>query len=760
MMKIATRLGLAALLCAGLQACVSSETTVKHAGYTEIRYSRTSPFLSNTDVVLGYNPASGVSILREKGLPFKDLNRNGMLDPYEDWRLTDEERATDLASRMSVEQIAGLMLYSLHQPIMDSCLTDAQRQFLTEDNLRHVLITKVASARTAAVWNNRLQAYLEGIDLGIPSNNSSDPRNYTEPDGEYNAGSGGDISHWPREIGLGATFDTALIRRHAEVCSREYRALGICTALSPQVDIATDPRWRRFYGTFSEDPKLNTDIAIAYVDGFQSSYGTDERHDGWGWQSVNAMVKHWPGGGAGEAGRDAHHSIGKYAVYPGGGFNLHKQPFAEGAFRLPGKTKMASAVMPYYTVSWNQDPSGKNVANGFSEYIIGELLRKEQHYDGVVCTDWGIVSDYSNVRNNAGKPWGVEHYSLAERHYLVLRAGCDQFGGVNDKEPIVAAYHIWAEKHGEESARERFEMSARRLLLNIFRVGLFENPYVSPEVAEEVVGSEAFMREGYEAQLRSIVMLKNHNHALPLRGENLKVYAPKRHIPSHYDFWSFYTEPRDEYSVDTTLLNHYFTFVSNPAEADFALVEIDSPIDKFGYDQELAAAGKYAYIPITLQYEDYTATNAREEVIADGGDPLESFTNRSYQGRSAHAYNKCDMELVRETRRLMGNKPLILAVNVERPMVFSEVEPYADAVFCLFGVSNQALLDIVSGKAEPSALLPMQMPLNMQTVEAQCEDLPGDMDCYVDADGNTYDFAFGLNWQGPIADWRTERYKR
>ena len=206
-------------------------------------------------------------------------------------------------------------------------LSDNQRDFLTNDGVRHVLITSVESPEAAARWNNNLQALVEGTGLGIPANNSSDPRHRTRAEAEFNAGSGGEISMWPDSIGLAATFDPDLVQQFGEIASKEYRALGIATALSPQIDLATEPRWFRFSGTFGEDPDLATDMARTYVEGFQSSE-TDAAVEGrWGYQSVNAMAKHWPGGGPGEAGRDAHFGFGKYAVYPGGNFDLHLLPF-------------------------------------------------------------------------------------------------------------------------------------------------------------------------------------------------------------------------------------------------------------------------------------------------------------------------------------------------------------------------------------------------------------------------------------------------
>ena len=427
---------------------------------------------------LGYSPQSGVKLLHIDGHVFKDLNRNDSLDAYEDWRLTAQERAADLARQLSVEEIAGLMLYSSHQsvPMVDrmgfgastyggkafdesgakaSALSDDQKRFLRDDHLRAVLVTGVESPAVAAEWNNNMQAFVEGLDHGIPANTSSDPRHEAKATTEFNAGAGGQISLWPTSLGLAATFDPKLVYRFGEIASEEYRALGIATALSPQVDIATEPRWFRFNGTFGEDPQLATDMARAYCDAFQTTPETK----GWGMKSVNAMVKHWYGYGAQEGGRDSHFASGKYAVYPGKNLAMHKRPFVDGAFKLDGGTLMASAVMPIYSILWNQDPSGENVGGSFSKWMIEQQLRGEARFEGVVCTDWGITKDMKVLDSpRGGKPWGVEALTEAERHYKILLAGVDQFGGNNEIGPVIEAYQMWAKEFGEESARQRFEL--------------------------------------------------------------------------------------------------------------------------------------------------------------------------------------------------------------------------------------------------------------------------------------------------------------
>lgn len=727
--------------------------------------------------VLGFSPASGVKIITIDQYAFKDLNKNGTLDTYEDWRLSANERAKDLAHKMTLEQIAGLMLYSAHQSIpgggnnffgpvtyngksyaesgaKPSDLSDAQKKFLEEDNLRHVLVTGVASPAIAAQWNNNAQAMAEKLGLGIPINTSSDPRHGSDSYAEFNAGAGGAISMWPGTLGIASSFDPELMRQFGEIGSKEYRALGITTALSPQIDLATEPRWSRFDGTMGEDPDLATDMARAYVDGFQSS----DKGKGWGLQSVNAMIKHWPGGGPEEGGRDGHFGYGAYAVYPGNNLKDHLKPFTEGAFKLEGPTQMASAVMPYYTISYGQDPKNNDlVGNGFNSYLITDLLRGTYGYDGVVCTDWMITGDVAAVDLFQGKSWGVETLTIAERHYKALEAGVDQFGGNNVMGPVLEAYKMGVTEHGEAYMRKRFETSAVRLLKNIFRVGLFENPYLDVKETDKIVGNADYMKAGYDAQLRSIIMLKNKENILPLK-EKMKVYVPKRHIAASKNWFGIETPEKNEYPFHMDLIHKYFEVVATPEAADFALVGIKNPDGGVGYSSDDVAKGGNGYVPISLQYGTYTATDARATSLA-GGSPLEDFTNRSYKGKTITANNTTDMNLVNDTKAKMGKKPVIVIINISKPMVFSEIEESASAILVHMGVQDQALMDILIGNSEPSALLPFQMPVDMKTVEEQFEDVPRDMQAYKDNEGNTYDFAFGLNWKGVITDDRVKKYK-
>lgn len=768
--------------------------------------------------VLGIGETSGIRLIEEDGIVFKDMAQCGRLLPYEDWRLDAQTRAKDLAKRLSIEEIAGLMLYSSHQIVPATnelffagsyggksfeesgakpwTLTDQQKEFLTKDRIRHVLAMKLLDARTAAKWNNEMQSLAEGTGFGIPVNISSDPRHgASAASAEFKAGNGQDTSKWPEGIGLSATFDPEICRRFAQIAAREYRAMGITTALSPQIDLATEPRWMRFGDTFGEHAELTIAMAKAYCDGMQTSVSpiaaengadtpakaqsdfwenaiAENRADmpakaqcgtdaGWGPFSVNAMAKHWPGGGTGEGGRDAHFAYGKYAVYPGGNFSEHLRPFTEGAFQLDGPTKQAAAIMPYYTISWDADAQcTDHVGNSFNHYLIHDLLRQKYGYDGVVCTDWGITHDHAEgIAPRGGACWGVETLSEAQRHYRALMNGVDQFGGNNEIGPVLEAYAMGCKEHGAAAMRERMEQSAVRLLINMFRCGLFENPYVDSGESNAIVGCEAFCREGMDAQRKSVVLLKNSGgqaSVLPLK--RCKVFVPKRYIRAYTDFFGRTCGDTWVDPIPADVLEKYYDIAETPEEADAAIVLIMAPESEC-YQADDVNKGGNGYFPISLQYRPYTAALARKVSIA-GGDPYEPSRDRSYYGKTNVTINEQDLDNVLEMRRRMGTKPVIVIDVLNKPSVMAEFEPSADAIVAEFGVQPEAVLDIISGKYEPSGLLPLQIPVNMETVERQQEDVPFDMEPYTDGCGHAYDFGFGMDWKGVIRDGRTQRFHR
>ena len=709
-----------------------------------------------------------VGLIEKDGCFFKDFEGTGELVPYEDWRLSPEERAADLASRLSIEEMAGLMMYSPHQLVpgrnegwfvatygggksleesglQEWDLTDQQQAFLTEDHVRYVLAMELKNGMVAARWNNEMQALCEKLPHGIPVNISTDPRHGAGSSSAEFKTEARDTSKWPTGLGLAATFSPDLVRKFSRIAALEYRALGITTELGPQIDLGTEPRWMRIPDTYGQSSDLVTDYAKAYCEGLQND---PENNDTWGSNSVAAMVKHWPGGGPCEAGRDAHYPFGKFAVYPGNNLEEHLKPFLEGAFKLGGTGK-ASAVMPYYTVSYGVDPSGKNVGNSYSRYIIKDMLRDKYGFDGVICTDWLITADPEPIVDSFGsRCFGVEDMTEAERHLCIIENGVDQFGGNCDIKPIMEAFRMGAEIHGEEEMRKRFAESARRLLVNSFRCGLFENPYLDPDKSAAVLGCDEFVKAGFDAQLKSIVMVKN-NGALPVRGRK-KAYIPGRHIDAHENFLRFMVDAVDLPGADPKTVGQFYDITDDPEDADIAICFIESPISD-GYTEETG------YRPIILQYRPYTAHEARETSIA-GGDFRESSNNRSYKGVRNTAANESDLDMVVKTRKLMKEKPVIVVIKMNNPCMLAEFEEYADAILVNFGVETRASLMIINGDAEPSGMLPVALPADMASVEKHCEDVPFDYDPYRDSCGNVCDFGFGMNWSGPIHDDRWEKY--
>lgn len=387
----------------------------------------------------------------------------------------------------------------------------------------------------------------------------------------------------------------------------------------------------------------------------------------------------------------------------------------------------------YVSVSYAVDKKyGENVGNSYNKYLITDLLREELGYEGVVCTDWGITHDIGKTEEEfAGKCWGVEHLTEAERHLKALEAGVDQFGGNNDVKPVLEVYKMACEKYGKEVTDARFRRSAYRLLLNIFRTGLFENPYLDLEKSLNIVGCPEFVEKGYQSQLKSITMLKNREHVLPLE-KGMRVYVPERHLKSYLDFMSHPTGEKTVTPAGKKAAADYFTVVETPEEAEAALCFIESPIS-VGYDPEDRKSGGNGYVPVTLQYRPYQAVCARQKSIA-GGDPLEKSENRSYKNKWNQAANEEDLDLVINMRKAMGDKPVIVIVSIKNPMVMSEFEPYADAILAEYGVMPKAVLDVITGKFEPRGLLPIQIPTNMETVECQKEDVALDMECYQDSE--------------------------
>ncbi len=739
---------------------------------------------------LGYSKESGVQLLQSGGFAFKDLNRNGALDPYEDWRLDAETRARDLANQMSGEQIAPYLTHGGW-----GTFTTDKAKFASEDNSGYAYITGGGRGGVTrnlgsstednvnhAIWVNLIQELCESLDFGIPALVSIDPN-----------GQSGIVQC----LALASTMDPNTALEVGKSYSQQYRAAGVSCLLGPQIDLMTSPVMDRGAGTYGEDPALTRDITEAFVSGMQSTWNgsTDE---GWGEDSVMAIMKHYSGAGAAEGGRDDHADIGRFAVFPNNNFEAHLIPFHDGAFNLKNSsTKSAGGIMTNYSISYSADGSlGELIAGAWSEWKYNTLFNSG--WTGFIISDWGPISGSQGS-------WGMEDYTDAERAALAIQRGMTSMGGYSNLEAMQEAWELLVDELGEADALKMMQDRAYENILATMRLGLFENPYNSTNHVRETNCTDETRAYGLETQLDSIVMVKNSNNIIKKSegGDKLTVYIPYRFLYSYTSGWrNSFTASKWEPSVDLEVAAQYYNVVtdtpkdpSGPADdkgnatytendivrasaaeiaaCDLILVGMQSPktASKSVTDEE---TGTTTWYPPVIQYNEYTATTARETSVAgkqieetfnDGYTQQTKVTteNRSYKGQTGDRPGQYGhLEALEYAKNAANGKPVVVLMSMANggSMVFSEVEPLADAILVGYQrVTDEAFLKTVTGEHEPSGLLVAQMPASMEAVEAQTgEDLPRDLECYVDADGNVYDFAYGLNWSGKIDDQRVKTY--
>ncbi|MCD7862017.1 MAG: glycoside hydrolase family 3 C-terminal domain-containing protein [Lachnospiraceae bacterium] len=728
---------------------------------------------------LGYSKKNEISILEDDGYAFKDLNQNGVLDPYEDWRLPVEERVRDLLKQMDLDSKLGLSLHDgmfmvMHMTeealasnrnlrarvalmgktaeelaVMDPTEpTDYHKELIEHDEMRCWLMGAIEGPEYAAEFNNKIQEIAEGHKYGIPVYFSTNPRAFQDAHSDT---TNRDVSKWPSNLGMGATFDPGVAQHMAELVSQEYRAMGITMELGPQIDLASDPRWNRMNATYGANEKLNADMARAVCDGLQTTVG---EADGWGKDSVLAMCKHWPGS-TGEGGRESHNESGKYSVYPGGNFEKHIFPWTGGAFQLNGPTGQCGGVMSAYDEIWEVGGEEAEISGAsFNKYVVETVLRRQNDFRGFVCTDFWITGNKKKERTTRPQvnAWGYQDVTPEERALKEWESGVDQCGGTNEIEIMRGAYQLAQKKHGPTWADNKINEIASRVLTYGFRVGSFENPYVDKQHAMEFVGNEAFREEGLKAHRKSVVLLKNKG-VLPL-DKNSKVFVADKGRGGVPDRAGHVDTITVEKPIKENELREFCSQAAAPKEADCAIVFMDTPNSGNGFDRK-----NREIVPISLQYRPYTALTAREENIA--GDYVDGVKeNRSYRGKSTITYNEYDLDNLLEVKKQMGDKPVIVVLNCTNSVVPSEFEPYADAVLVTFsGTPNKVVLEALTGAFEPSTLLPFQMPASMEAVEAHMEDTPGDICPYTDSEGHSWDFGYGMNWEGVIADHRVDKYR-
>lgn len=410
-----------------------------------------------------------------------------------------DSRVKDLLGQMTLEEKAGMLFHTMIMMGDGSAMgVDSSENMVLGKHMNHFNLFGSASAAEMATWHNNLQDLAKQTRLGIPVTISTDPRHHFS-DNPFSSMLSGPFSQWPEPTGLAATRDAELVERFADIARQEYLAAGIRVSLHPQIDLATEPRWARINHTFGEDAVLTSELVRAYIRGFQG--------ETLGVHSVSTMTKHFPGGGPQLDGEDPHFPYGREQVYPGGQFDYHLEPF------LAALEAGGSQMMPYYGM-----PIGtayEEVGFGFNKAILTGLLREKLGFDGIICTDWGLVTDAEVFGQTFhARAWGVEHLSRLDRVHKIIEAGADQLGGEACPDLIVELV-----KAGRIT-EERLNTSVARLLREKFALGLFDNPYVDVAKAEETIGRQDFMAAGFEAQKASLTLLKNEG-VLPLRAQNV-----------------------------------------------------------------------------------------------------------------------------------------------------------------------------------------------------------------------------------------------
>ncbi|KAH6981360.1 periplasmic beta-glucosidase/beta-xylosidase [Ilyonectria sp. MPI-CAGE-AT-0026] len=561
-------------------------------------------------------------------------SQSGDILPYRNSTLCIDDRVDDLLSRMTLEEKAGQM-YHARTSLVNNTFDGNIQSNVTDKHITHYVFSGgVNDAHAVATWYNQLQQLALDSGLGIPITISSDPQHgWTDDTAVSNIGAS--FSRWTEPLGIAALRDPKLARTFAEIAREEYVSVGIRQALHPMIDLMTEPRWGRSGGTMGEDANLTSLLVVEYIKGFQG--------DKIGPHSVITTTKHFPGGGPMENGEDSHFEWGKNQIYPGDNFEHHLIPFK--AAIAAGTRQM----MPYYSrpvgTKWEE------VAFAFNKALISGLLKQELGFDGIVVTDWGIVTT---------RAWGLENQTELERTRRAIEAGCDIFGGETKPELVVKLVN-----QGSLS-EARIDTSVRKLIKEKFELGLFDNPFVNPDVAERVVGNEYFSRLGNETQRRAFTLLTNPDDFLPLPLSALDA--------------SFYVE-----GIEPSILkSRNLKVVDTPQEADYAFLRLASPF------KPTTASGLAASI-----------NNGSIEF------------NTTEKSRQAEIYSTV---------------PTVVDIKFNRPAAVPEIADAAAALLGNYGSSHDAFLDIVFGIDgwQPEGQLPFDLPRSMAAVESSKEDVPFD----------------------------------
>ena len=563
--------------------------------------------------------------------------------------MTDD--VTSFAGGLSLDQQLGLLLHPIVDIEEDTDLDSSSgfggptfRELIEGRGVRFIALRMTPSPRATAIVLERLQGLARRTGSRLPIVFSTDPR-HSFIDNALAAHSAQGVSQWPENIGLGAIGDEELVRKYGEIVRRDYLEMGIRMALHPQIDLATEPRWARQAQSFSSDSAETSRLLASFLAGLQGPR--------LGPTSVAATVKHFPGGGPQLDGEDPHFPYGREQVYPAGRFEEHLAPFRVAI------EAGAGAIMPYYGMPVGLRLDGRQVEEvgfAFNRQIITGLLREELGYDGVVLTDFGLVTDVTV----AGKPfpakaWGVESLSPVERVGRLFAAGVDQLGGEGDVGLLQAAVERGL------LAPERVAQSAARVIRLMSMLGLGD-PQQSTLIGPPDVPRRGDVRLGREAQARSLVVLDNgpsDSETLPLAGSH------RVHL----------------FGVSDAALPAGWS-PAEPAEADVAIVRISAPFEH--RDQFFLESGMQQG---TLDFPP---------------------------------------EIVSHVLSLSESLPVVLVVHLSRPAILTPFVGHVAAIVADFGISDDVLMGVLSGRSPADGRLPFELPSSMRAVRDSSPDAAND----------------------------------
>lgn len=680
-------------------------------------------------------------IIEVDGLKFKDLNGNGKLDPYEDWRLSPRERAEDLVSQMTIDEKVGMMVIStlymgkaLQAPnhddnqVLVTNKIDAEytkfrkealptQEYIEKMHIRHFIQRDARPVADNVEWMNALNEMAEGTRLGIPVIVTSNSKNENS-DAHINGNPyEGAYSIYPGTLGIAAATkgdlkrggDYSLVEQFAENSRQEWVANGIRKGYMYMADVMTDPRWQRTFGTFGEDPEFIAETISRLIEGFQ---GEDLNNE-----SIGLTIKHFPGGGARENGFDPHYAEGKWNVYrtPGSLENYHLPPFVAAAKKQP------SSMMPYYSApsidkSSYQTYDGKlipfeEVGMAFNQYILNDLLRDQLGFEGYINSDSGITGDMA---------WGMEDKEVPVRFAKAVNAGTDMIADTYDTENLRKAYDQGL------IPESRLDEANINLLLEMFKLGLFDDQtYVNPERGLEIAEEKERKEAAYEAHLKSVTLLKD-DGTLPLEGQKVYIEA------FHKDL-----EKADQYTKNSikAAQDLMIDLVDDYREADVAILFVR---------------------PETGDYFNATPGLLELEIC-------ENKTNIAMNGDTYQETTISNLGRYDEITDYMKaqDKKVVTALNITMPWIVSHVEERSNVLVAGYDTFEKAILEVLIGNFEAQGVLPITLPKNEAVIGVDehgiCvsrNDVPGyDKDKYLrpgmtyayeDAAGNEYKLNFGL----------------